>query len=236
MKQFAVFTKRSALSLFSMAAVALLGACRDCPVTPDDCTQILVNPSFETTNGLTPHPGYSGAGLTGVEGWSEGPGGTYQLNSPDIFNSPGEIPDNFMGTRTPLDGNNYAGISQGKHYGDYLNESLMGTLNASPAGPRRKYTVSAWFASGSARPYPSDIEMVLLNSETGNVVQVMQGRVPNTMQWSELSGNITTTQSFNRLVIRGIRTEQSHTLSYAYVDKVSVRECSGGGNDDNLLF
>ena len=213
-----------------------ISACHDHPLNPgEDCSQILVNPSFESITGLTPHPGHGGS-LYGVEGWMEGPGAPL-MNSPDIYDSPQDIPNNFMGSQTPLDGKNYAGISQGRHYSTYLNESLMGTLHPkAPNGTERTYQVSAWFSSGTVRPHPSDIEMVLYNSQTGEELQVVDDRVPNSGNWEELSGSVSSTKAFDHLIIRGInKGENGHTLSYAYVDKVSVQECTGGCDDGDDL-
>ncbi|MGE3799600.1 MAG: hypothetical protein AB7H80_01120 [Candidatus Kapaibacterium sp.] len=186
-----VFQNINALFIgIACIASVSIGACHDHPLDSNrNCTEILVNPSFESITGSTPSPGHSGA-LTGVEGWMRGPGAPQQ-NSPDIYDSPQEIPRNFMGNRTPLDGNNYAGISQGRHYSNYLNESLMGTLQSQlPDGEERTYTVSAWFSSGSVRRYPSDIEILLYNSQTREELQVVDARVSNSQNWEELSGSV----------------------------------------------
>lgn len=232
--------RRSAGTFIRVALVGVfaigLGACRDLPCDHDDredCAQILVNPSFESNTGPTQRPGYESNPMTGVEGWSQGPGAP-RLNSPDIYDSPEDIPNNFMGSRTPLEGKKYAGISQGFNGTTYYNESLMGTLVPRIGGnARRTLTVSAWFSTGSTRPQPSDIEFVLLDSRTGAELQVTEGRIPATREWVELKGSVTTTESFDRLVIRGIRHEMpnGHVMSYTYVDKVSVEECGEKDND-----
>lgn len=211
-------------------AAATLGACHDCPAGPDECSMILVNPGFETIIGPTQHPGYEGLPYTGVEGWSLGPGAP-RLNSPDIFDSPQDVPSNFMGVRTPLEGGNYAGISQGNNR-VYYNESLMGTLQPAPGNVDRTYTVSAWFSTGSTRPVPSDVEIILINSTTGAMVQVVEGRIPNTQQWTELRGSISTTLPFDRIILCGIDTSPNgHSMSYTFVDKVSVDECTERQSD-----
>lgn len=206
-----------------------LSSCADHPYDTDDiqgCKQILVNSGFEITDGTTQRPGYEGAAMTGVLGWSKGPGAP-RLNSPDIFDSPQDVPKNFMGSRTPLEGEKYAGISQGNNRDVYYNESLMGTLAPRYAdGTTRTYRIAGWFSTGSTRPRPSNIEIVLLNSQTGHELTATRATVPATMEWEEVTAEVTTGTAFDRLVIRGyFDAENRHTMSYLYADRMSVQEC-----------
>lgn len=206
-----------------------ISSCADHPCDADDgeeCGQILVNPGFEITDGTTQRPGYEGRAMTGVEGWSNGPGAP-RLNSPDIFDSPQDVPKNFMGSRTPLEGEKYAGISQGNNRDVYYNESLMGTLVPRHAdGTTRTYRITGWFSTGSTRPKPSNIEIVLLDSRTGRELTATRTTVPATMEWEEVTAKVTTSTAFDRLVIRGyFDAENRHAMSYLYADRMSVQEC-----------
>ena len=222
---------KNSLTLLSVGLMSLhLISCSDNPLdSTTECSEILINGSFEV---FRTSPSSNG---TRAEGWEEGPGATHR--SIDIFTSH----SNFMGSQIPLDGKNFAGISQGHHPSRYMNESMMGTLRSQvPDGEERSYTITAWFATGknSPRPYPSDMELLLYNSQTGEELQVINAHVPNTQQWEKVSGSITTTKRYDRLVIHGINRypEHRHTLGYLYVDNVSVEECSGDCNSqDDLL-
>ena len=228
--------------LFALCSLLFI-SCHDYPCdgetqkTYEGCSQILLNPSFESIEGdaLSRISWVSGATLR-VPGWSSAP----DLDPAHMFMwRDGDRFMDFMGPSSPFDGSNYAGISSGNNRFGYLTQSLMGTLHpAAPEGVERTYNVSAWFRSGNERPNPADIGMFLYNSQTDEELAVVDVRIPYSESWQQYSGSITTEKAFDRLIIRGIKkAPNSHTLSFKFVDNVSVEECIGECKDcdDNEL-
>ena len=179
----------------------------------------LPNPSFELASG--PHPPPGGNFTTNCIGW-------YQwTNTPDLLWGP-FIPINPFGNSYACDGSNYANI-QGGYFGSgagyFDTEALAGNFIV-PLTPGRGYCLSACVSLADFGGTPGfHLEFFLANA--AGVGQIFRRiTVTNYLTWSNVTGTVTATGPWDRLLIRSYNnTALPYEHGACFFDNVQVCCC-----------
>jgi len=222
---FRVWENSPASTGWGSANVAYISDVDICPAMP--CNYI-INPSFENISGNVSNPCYTNQSeFTFLSNWTSGlPISHLVDNTPDLF-TPINSSTSCVGSVTPFDGNNYAGISFGKTMGHFNTESIIGSFTA-PLQNFTTYNVRAQFNIGSTRNFPGTVGMFLLDPATQAEYfvgqQTLSPERPDSWQLFDRIFTTPTTGSWSQLVIKGLEQTEHNNLTYVFIDSLYLCE------------